>query len=122
AISLSGFAGAAQAGILFAGERKLNNLVSELLAVSSISKSSQPFTFARSNDGWILISSTAQGMGTVNVILDTATRGDTVIVHDGAGGREAVRYVIQGTHTIRVECQGEISVEKLVVKAIPELI
>ncbi len=122
AISLSGFAGAAQAGIPFAGERKLNNLVSELLAVSPISMSSQPFTFARSSDGWILISSTAQGMGTVNVLLDTATRGDTVIVHDGAGGREAVRYVFKGAHTIQVECQGEIIVEKLAVKAIPELI
>src|SRR6266567_7642558 len=107
AISLSGFAGAAQAGILFAGERKLNNLVSELLAVSPISMSSQPFTFARSNDGWILISSTGKGMGTVRVILDQATPGNTVIVHEGAGRSEAVRYVIQGTHTIRVECQGE---------------
>src|SRR5882672_6547959 len=97
-IFLSGFAGAARGGILFAGERRLNNLVSELLAVSLISRSSQPFTFARSSDGWILIASTAQGMGTVNVILDRATRGDTVIVHHAAGGREAVRYVLKGAH------------------------
>src|SRR5436190_5621932 len=108
AISLSGFAAAAQAGILFAGERKLNNLVSELLEVSSISKSSKPFTFTRSSDGWIFISSTCKGKGTVSVILDKGTRGDTVIVHEGEGGSEAMRYVTKGTHTIQAECKGKI--------------
>ena len=95
----------------------MNNLVSELLAVSPISMSSQPFTFARSNGGWIFISSTGKGMGTVNVILDTATRGDTVIVHDAEADsrREAMRYVAKGEHKIQVEGKGDINVDMLAV-------
>ena len=119
-IFISGFAGAVEGGILFSGEKKLNNLVSELLEVSSISESSKAFTFTRSSDGWVFISSTSQG--TVRIILDKES--DEVIVHDADGGplREAMRYVIKGEHTIQVEGKGNFNVEKLVVKAIPELI
>src|SRR5436309_11244039 len=113
-----GFGGAAEAGTLFSGERKLNNLVSELLQVSSISKSSQSITFTRSSDGWVFISSTCKG--TARVILDKES--NAVIVHDAEGGprREAMRHVTKGAHTIHVEGKGEINVEKLAVKAIPE--
>src|SRR2546422_348384 len=113
-VVICGFARAAEAGIGFSGERKLNNLVSELLEVSSISKSSQSFTFTRSSDGWIFISSTCQG--TVRVILDKES--DAVIVHDAEGGprHEAMRYVTKGEHTIQVEGKGNINVEKLAVK------
>ena len=119
-VFIGGFAGAAGAEIHFSGERKLNDLVSELLEVSSISKSSKPFTFTRSSDGWIFISSSCNGNGTVSLTLDKESR--AVIVHDGEGGREAMRYVTKGKHTIQVECNGEIKVKKLVVRAIPELI
>jgi len=57
-------------GFFFSGERKLSNLVSELLEVSSISQSGQSITFTRSSDGWIFISSTCQGNGTVRFLLD----------------------------------------------------
>jgi len=119
-----GLAGAAEAGLVFSGERKLNNLVAELLEVSSISKLSKPFTFKRSSDGWIFISSSCQGKGTASVILDKELRRDTVIVHDAEGRPrgEAMRYVTKGEHTIQVECKGDINMEKLAVKAIPELI
>src|SRR5882762_9693750 len=40
-----------EAAVRFAGEKKLNGLVSELLDISSVSKSSNRFTFSRSNDG-----------------------------------------------------------------------
>jgi hypothetical protein len=121
-ILVCGLAGAAEAEVLFSGERKLNNLVSELLEASSISESGKPFTFTRSSNGWVFISSTCNGKGTVRVILDKES--DAVIVHDGDGGprREAMRYVTKGEHTIRVEGKGEFKVEKLAVKAIPELI
>ncbi len=120
-VCLCGFAGAAEAGILFSGEKKLNNLVSELLEVASISESSKPFMFTPSSDGWIFISSNSKGNGTARVILDGS---DSVIVHGTEGGlpREAMRYVTKGEHAIQVECQGRITVEKLAVKAIPELI
>src|SRR5580765_5657606 len=117
-ISVCCLAEAANAEIVSTGERKLNNLVSELLTVSSVSKSSRPFPFTRSSDGWVFISATCQGMGTARVILDQ----DTVIIRDQAGSGEAMRYLVKGAHTIRVESQGEINVERLVVKAIRELI
>src|SRR5207247_10328231 len=41
---------------------------------------------------------------------------------EGIPPGEAVRYVTKGEHTIQVECRGNSSVEKLAVKAIPELI
>ena len=121
-ICTCGFAGVADAKILFSGEKRLNNLVSELLEVSSISKSSKPFSFTRSSDGWISLSSTCNGKGTVRVILDSES--DAVIVQGAAAGsrREAMRYVTKGAHTIRVEFTGKARVEKLLVKAIPELI
>ena len=119
AMLIGGFAGAAAAGVLFSGERRLNNLAAELLEVSSISESSKPLTFVRSTDGWILTSSNAKGNGTARVILDES---DTMIVHDAEGSREAMRYVTKGRHTIQVECRGRITVATLAVKAIPELI
>ena len=112
-----------QAKVLFSGEKKQNNLVSELLEVSAISKSGTPFTFARSRDGWIFISATYNGKGTVRIILDKASGGDAVMVHDADGGTlsEGMRHVTKGKHTIHVECKGNVRVEKLVVRAIPEL-
>ena len=112
------------AGVRFSGERKLNNLAAELLEVSSVSKSSKPFPFTRASEGWIFISAECKGLGTARIILDKASRGDAVIVHEADGGlpSEGMRYVARGEHTITVECSGKISVDRLVVKAIPELI
>src|SRR5882672_2527447 len=107
-ILLNRFAAASEARIVFAREKKLNNLVSELLEISSVRKSSKPFTFHRESAGWILISSSSSGKGTFRVILDNASRPDAVIVH-GAGDpklAEAVRYLTKGEHQIQVECQG----------------
>ncbi len=118
------FVGGIEPSVLFSGEKKRNNLVSELLEVSSISKSGNSFAFTRSRAGWVFVSATYHGTGTVGIVLDKASRGDTLIVHDTDGGNldEAVRYVAKGEHQILIECEGDISVEKLVVKAIPELI
>ena len=118
---ICGFAGVTEAKVLFSGEKKQNNLVSELLEAASISKTGNPLTFTRSSDGWIFISANYKGQGTVRIILDKAN--DPVIVHDADGGMagEGMRHVTKGKHTLHVECKGSIRVEKLVVKAIPEL-
>ncbi len=117
-----GLAGAAPSEIRFSGERKLNNLVSDLLEVSSISKPGESFRFTRSGDGWVFVALNCKGDGTVRVILDKES--ETALVHEARAGPrgEAMRYLTKGEHTIRVELQGLRSVEKLVVKAIPELI
>ena len=101
---ICGFAGATE--VLFSGEKKQNNLVSELLEAASISKTGNPLTFTRSSDGWIFISANYKGQGTVRIILDRAT--DPVIVHDADGGMvgEGMRHVTKGKHTLRVECKG----------------
>jgi hypothetical protein len=121
---LWGLAGIATAEVLFSGERRVNNLVSDLLEVTSISEGSKPFTFTRSSEGWIFISFACQGKGKVRIILDNETRVDEVIVQDGQTSihGEAMRSVTKGEHTLEIQCRGEIRVERLVVKAIPELI
>jgi hypothetical protein len=118
------FAGISQAEVVFSGEKRLNNLVSELLEVSSISKPGKAFTFTRPAAGWVFISSTHKGEGTVKISLDGGSRADAVIIDGPDLGQpaEAMRFVGKGQHKIQVECNGEIIVDKLVVKAIPELI
>ena len=56
---ICGFAGVTE--VLFPGEKKQNNLVSELLESASISKTGNPLTFTRSSDGWIFISANYKG-------------------------------------------------------------
>lgn len=116
--------GGAEARIVFTGEMKVNNLVSELLEVAAISQAGNTFAFHRSCAGWIFVSAAYQGKGTVTIALDTAAGGDAVIVHAADGGNrdEAVRYVAGGEHQIQVACEGDVRVERLVVRAIPELI
>jgi hypothetical protein len=107
-----------------AAPTRLNNLVSLLVDASSITKPTSTFKFTRSRPGWIFVSATYQGKGTVKTALDGASDDDAIIVHatDGGDLDEAVRWVAKGEHELRVVCEGGISVDKLVVKAIPELI
>ena len=88
-VFLCGPARTAEGETLSSGERKLNNLVSELLEVTSLSESSRPLTFTRSGDGWILVSATCNGKGTARVLLNEEP--DPVIVHDGDGSGETPR-------------------------------
>jgi hypothetical protein len=117
-------AGTSQAKVIFSDEKKLNNLVSELLEVSSISKPGKTFTFTRPEAGWVYISSTCKGKGTVRISLDSVLLADGLIVDDRDVSQpgEAMRFVGKGQHMIQVECSGKIVMDKLVVKAIPELI
>jgi hypothetical protein len=120
----SNVVGVTHAKVLFSGEKKLNNVVSDLLEVSSISGSSKPFSFSRSTEGWIFISSACKGSGTVTVTLDSDSKHDSVIIQDSDTGAasEGMRFVTQGQHTIQVECKGKVRVDNLVVKSIPELV
>ncbi len=65
-----------------------------------------------------------KGSGTVIITLDQGSKGEAILVSaaDGTKVSEAVRYVAKGAHSIHVEAKGEIKVDKLVVKAIPEMI
>src|SRR5258708_4380718 len=65
-----------------------------------------------------------RGQGTVAIKLDDMPEPLVVIKRDvdAAQRTEAVRNISPGEHKLKVECAGGIRVEKLVVKAIPELI
>lgn len=106
------------------GQRKLNNLVTVLLNESPVSTSDRPLEFTRAQDGWVFISAECRGTGTTRILLDKSSGADALVVRRASDAEtaEAVRYVAAGEHRIDVECEGEARVDKLVVKAIPELV
>lgn len=124
---ISGQLLAEEATIGFAGERKQNNLVSELLEVASISKSGSSFAFTRATPGWVFIAADCKdkhGKGTIKIVLDKSASGETVILHEPGKDNveEAMRHLAAGEHQMEVTCDGGARIERLVVKAIPELI
>ena len=115
--------------LCFRAEKKQNNLVSELLEVAAISKSGNSFKFTRSNEGWIFISATYKGKGKLKHssrqrVGQRARRplSPPTASLERSPLAEAVRRVAKGEHEIRVDCEGNVSVDKLVVKSIPELV
>ena len=118
------FAESAEPIVLFSGVKKRNNLVTELLQASSISQTGNSFTISRQRDGWILVSASCKGNGTVKILLDQVPIGNAIVVNGANGGTlgEIVRYVLKGEHRLGVECTGDVRVDRLVVTAIPELL
>src|SRR5262249_6467269 len=100
-----------------------NNLTSDLLEVASISPPGRLFAFQRAGEGWVFLSATCRGKGAVRLFLDQSAQPVAVIAVKGADDQtaEAMRFVTKGEHQLRVECNGEVSVSKLIVRAIPEL-
>jgi hypothetical protein len=124
AFFVSDSAATAESRIVFSGEQRRNNLVAELLEVASITPPGSSFTFKRRNAGYIFVTADCRGEGTVTLKLDDAPELLAVIQNDAETPKrtEAVRIVSPGEHKLSVASVGEIRVEKLVVKAIPELI
>jgi hypothetical protein len=102
--------------------RKLNNLVTLLLDVVP-APTTESFAFVRPSDGWIFISFTTHGEGTIRLTLDKGSPGETPINPAPGSGPtyEAMHHITKGRHTLQVERTGTISLEHLTVKAIPEL-
>src|SRR5579872_3454581 len=95
--------------------QRLNNLSALLLDSASVS-SGQTVSFARPRDGWIFISAGPVGAVDLALIFDGNERDPIQLV-----GGEAMRHVTAGIHTLRVGGSAR-PINKLVVKAIPELI
>jgi len=115
----------ARAAILvFTGEQRENNIVTKLLEVAEISQPRYSTLFKRSRAGWIFVAADCRGTGTVTIKLDDRPEPLAIIKHAANETRltEAMSNISAGEHTITVECEGAIRVDKLVVKAIPELI
>ena len=122
-ISFCQTAMAADAKVLFSGEKKRNNLVADLLEVASIAAPGASFPFTRAHEGWIFIAATHTGNGTAKIFLDDAQDAAIGVHGDGTvNPAEGFRYVTKGEHQIRLECDGEITITTLSVRAVPELI
>jgi hypothetical protein len=107
------------------GVRWLNNLVAELLSVTS-EKGKREWTFTNPRDGWVFIASTARVRGKERLwlTLDEEPKEQAVIVHQSGQPEtlEAMRYLKAGEHKIRLGKEGRPTLERLIVRAIPELI
>src|SRR6266404_9659433 len=102
--------------------QRLNNLAALLLDVVPAA-ATESFAFVRANEGWIFISFTTHGEGTIRLTLDKGLPGEAPI-HAAPGSgttHEAMHHVTQGRHTLDIERTGTIALERLSVKAIPEL-
>lgn len=117
-------AATAESHVVFAGEKRQNNLVAKLLEVSEISQPSSSFAFRHVRAGYIFVTADCREKGTVTLKLDDVPEPLAVIKLDAEARRhiEAVRNISVGKHELKVECAEGSQVKKLVVKAIPELI
>ncbi len=103
--------------------KALNNLVAVLLDEAPDAAAGS-FPFVRPSDGWIFISFTTSGNGTIRLMLDKGAPGETPVNPAPGTGptQEAMHHVAKGRHILNIERTGTTSLEHLTVKAIPELI
>ncbi len=113
----------AESRVVPSGDQRQNNLVTILLETGEIAQPIHSFSFKRPRAGYIFLAADCRGKGAVTFRLDSVPEPIAVVKRetDGARRTEAVRNVAQGDHTLKMECEGEIRVEELVIKAIPEL-
>ncbi|HEV8002031.1 MAG TPA: hypothetical protein VGP63_19235 [Planctomycetaceae bacterium] len=113
----------AQSRVVFSGQERENNLVTKLLEVAEILQPGGSFAFTRVHAGYIFATADCRGKGTLTLKLDDVPQPLALVEDDADASRhiEAVRNVSPGDHKLKLECARGIRVEKLVVKAIPEL-
>ncbi|MFH0965005.1 MAG: LamG domain-containing protein [Planctomycetota bacterium] len=106
----------------YEGRKQLNNLVAELLNVGGQEEAEREYTFENPRDGWVFISSTAPVAGTDHVVVGVDE--ESVIVHtkDAEETIEAMRHLGAGAHKLRIRPEGSGRPERIVVRAIPEII
>lgn len=122
-LALSSLAVEPDGQLVAAEPKRLNNLSSMLLDVAP-AQTKQSFSFVRASDGWIFVSITTHGEGNISLTLDKSSAGETKInpSTQSGPGREAMHFVTKGRHTIHLERSGNLSLDHLTIKAIPELI
>jgi len=100
--------------------------VTEVLEVTNASGSPARYTFNNPRDGWVFLSlkTETKGNGSVKISLDSESADDAVIVSTGRDTKpvEAMRHLSAGEHTLVCFCDKDAEIEKLIVRAIPELI
>ncbi|MBI3921188.1 MAG: LamG domain-containing protein [Armatimonadetes bacterium] len=109
------------------GIKVLNNFVTELLNVKKPARQRhQRFRVTNPRNGWIYIASSATvaGGGEVSISLASDAGNKAVIIHRTGQPQtqEAMRHFTAGEHTLDVFCEGNASLNSLVVRAIPEIL
>jgi len=101
----------------------LNNFVTELLDVRPGRRSELAFTNPR--EGWVFFSSVAsvKKQDRIDVILDRSSGQETLLKHarGEASSKEAMRFLEKGPHVLRINARGKSRLDRLIVRAIPEL-
>lgn len=101
--------------------QRLNNLTALLLEAAP-TRAGETFSFTRPRDGWVFISAATTGDGEARLTLD-GNEQDTILLSGGAGpAHEAMRHVTAGDHLLRAAAGSTATVNRITVKAIPELI
>ncbi len=107
------------------GGKVRNNLVSELLMVND-PEEDKPYTFTNPRDGWVFLSATSAGEGTVRLSLGAADEEPAAIEPFNEPGNgeslEIMRDLSAGTYRVQVTSRGSASIERLVVRTIPEIV
>ena len=122
----AGSASPAEAGPVPApAQRRLNNLVTELLETTAVSADGMKFVNPR--EGWVFFRSRARvgPGGSALVSLDGRGSESRIIAHElpGPEALEAMRYLPEGEHTVFAVSQGEgTPAAALTVRASPEII
>lgn len=120
-VSLSGTA-SADSKILFSGEKPLNGLVTELLDVENIAEPKSTFSVERQRAGYLFFAVETRGKGMVSLQLDAHPAPFAEFQCDGNARQEAFQLVAAGSHKLTINLPDNCRVEKLVVRAVPELI
>jgi len=122
--------------------RRLNNFVTELLALSQRdARTGREWTFNNPRDGWVFVRSTADVKvgGKLSISVEPVSKGPgspapqaersrdvsgLVLLHEKAGAvtQEGMRFLPAGEFKVRLHREGSATVQSLVVRAIPELI
>lgn len=106
--------------------RVLNALVTELLRIEKPERAQGVYRFLNPRHGWVFARSKAQVAqgGRLQVRLDPP--GDSKpLLMDHTKDKpvlEAMRLLPAGSYQLRLDAQGDVTVERLIVRAIPELI
>jgi hypothetical protein len=108
--------------------RRLNNLVSELLNLSQpVAHTRAEWSFNNPRDGWVLLRSTvnvkAGGKASIWLEPSPATSASLRLLHEstGAATQESMQYLPAGRYTVRIQTKGPAKLDRLIVRAIPEL-
>lgn len=105
----------------------LNNLVIELLNVQIERRSDErgSYEFYNPRDGWVFIASTAEVYdGELHIVIDSDKPEDSVIAHTSRayGTNETMLWLSAGKHRINILYEGDGRIERIIARAVPELI